>query len=333
MTATANQMQEIYRRLGAEGYKRNFVQSLLPEWWDNQLVVTPSGLQQAALILGRLLGVNPETIWTKDANITLSIPERKRFKRRVDSNEDELDIACAISYAAGRLAGKAFKKPFDHGELLDAGELRNLILEQSRWVGLRELLAYCQRIGLPVLHIDHFPRGAKKMAGLAFEINGTPIIVLTQPRKRGYVLFDLAHEIGHVTLGHVSEGELLVDSKIDQDSDDEDEKAANRFALELLTGDPDCRIVPAGRNLTGSELATAAKRFGTDRNVDPSHVALNYGHTQGHWGVANLAVNELAGEEDADQELIRKFLFESVCVDDISEDDLFALRKYCGVPS
>jgi Zn-dependent peptidase ImmA (M78 family) len=324
-------MQDIYRRLGEGGYKKNFVQSLLPEWWDNQLPASPSGLQQTGLILGRLLGVNPETIWTEGADISLSLPAKRKFKRRIDANENELDIACAIAVAAGRMAVRAMKKPFDGSALKDAAELRDEIIQSSQWVGLRELLSYCYRIGLPVIHLDHFPRGAKKMAGLAFKIEGRPVIVLTQPRKRGFALFDLAHELGHVTLGHISEGQLLVDSKIDQDSEDEDEKAANRFALQLLTGDPDCRIVPTGRNLTGSELATAAQRFGTDRKVDPAHVALNYGYTQGHWGVANLAVNELAGTSETDQELLRGVLFDSLSLEDMSEDELSALRTYCGV--
>ena len=84
--------------------------------------------------------------------------------------------------------------------------------------------------------------------------------------------------------------------------------------------------------MTGSELATAAQRFGTDRRVDPSHVALNYGYTQGHWGVANLAVNELAGDSETDQELLRRVLFDGISGEDMSDDDLSALRKYCGVP-
>ena len=87
------------------------------------------------------------------------------------------------------------------------------------------------------------------MAGVSFEPGGGPIIVLTQIRPYGHLLFDLAHELGHVTLGHTQGGAWVIDAEIDADAEDEEEQAANRFALELITGNPDCKIVPRGRHL------------------------------------------------------------------------------------
>ena len=330
MTVAATNMRDIYRKLGSSGYRKGFVESLLPDWWDDDLASSPSGLQQTAIILSRLLGVSAKTLWTPDAEIELSTPENKKFKRRNGSRKEDLSIACAISYAVGKLALGGLSSECTDKGLMDAAELRQSVLEDQPWVGLDDLLGYCKDKGILVLHLTHFPRGVKKMEGLAFSIAGGPVIVLTQARKWGFLLFDLAHEIGHITLGHVTDDSMLVDQKIDQDSDDEDEKAANRFALELLTGDPDCRIVPAGRNLTGSELATAAQRFGREKRVHPAHVALNYSYTQKHCGVAANALNELQGDAPTDQELIRKALFESMDSDKISEDDLTALKRYCG---
>ena len=330
MTAVATDMREIYRKLGSSGYGKKFVESLLPDWWDDELASSPAGLQQTAITLSRLLGVSAKTLWTPDAEIELSTPEKKKFKRRDGSRAEDLDIACAISYAAGKLALGGVSSEFTDSDLMDAGELRRSLLENQPWLGLNDLLGYCKDKGILVLYLEHFPRGAKKMEGLAFSIVGRPVIVLTRARKWGFLLFDLAHEIGHITLGHVTDDSMLVDQKIDQDSDDEDEKAANRFALELLTGDPDCRIVPAGRNLTGSELATAAQRFGKEKRVDPTHVALNYSYTQKHWSVAISALKELMGDAPPDQELIRKAFFGSLDLDEISEDDLLALKRYCG---
>lgn len=330
MAATDNPINGVYAKLRTSGYTRPFVKSLLPDWWEDDIALSPSGLQQATLVLGKLLGVRPESLWSEGEGIAFSTPAGRKFKRRVDTDTSKLDVACAVAYAAARLALRGVTRDYRPDLLADASHHRARIIAKSPWVGLRELLEHCNAVGIPVIHLAHFPAGAKKMAGLAFEIEGRPVIVITQPKRHGYYLFDLAHELGHVTLRHVAGGECVVDQKIDQDSDDEDERAANRFALELLTGDPECKILPAGRNLTSQQLATAAERYGAKHKVDPQHVVLNYGHSTQHWGPANIALSILAAESPSDQELTQGNLFSGIDADRMGEDDLLALRKYCG---
>jgi hypothetical protein len=67
MTTPTSQMNNLYRKLAAQGFKKPFVKSLLPEWWDDEIANTNSGLQQASLILGRILGVRPESLWVESA--------------------------------------------------------------------------------------------------------------------------------------------------------------------------------------------------------------------------------------------------------------------------
>lgn len=330
MTAAANPIRDIYAKLRASGYSRSFVNSLLPDWWEDDIASSPSGLQQASLVLGKLLGVRPESLWTEQSSVTLSTPVGRKFKRRADAATDQLDIACAIAFATARLALRGFTREYRPDLLVDASQLRAKILGTAPWVALADLLEYCNEIGLPVIHLSHFPAGVKKMAGLAFEVEGRPIVVITQTKKHGYYLFDLAHELGHITLGHVASNACIVDQKIDQESGDEDERSANRFALELLTGDPDCTIRPAGRNLTGQELATAAQRFGVNRKVDPMHVVLNYGYATTHWGPANIALGVLAGDAISDQRLAQENLLRNLDAEGLGEDDVAALRTYCG---
>lgn len=331
MTAAINPMRSIYTKLSAAGYKQPFIKSLLPDWWDDEIASSPSGVQQASLVLGKLLGVRPETLWSGDVPVDLSIPAERKFKRRSGSNLDSLDVACAIAFSAARMTLRAYKHEYRPDLVVDAAQLRSRIVKDREWVDMPELLDYCSQIGVPVIYLSHFPKGIKKMAGLAFEVAGRPVIALTQTKQYGYMLFDLAHEVGHVTLGHVAGNKCVVDQSIDQDSDDEDERSANRFALELLTGDPDCKIVPTGRSLTGSELATAALRYGQNRKVDPMHVVLNYGHTVGHWGAANIALAQLAHGRKSDQDLVCDMLMNSIDVDVISEDDIAVLQKLSGV--
>jgi hypothetical protein len=330
MTATANHMKDIYKKLSRHGFKRPFITSVLPEWWDDDIAASPSGLQQASLVLGRVLGVKPESLWAQDSALQLSIPSEKKFKRRADTSEDACDIACAIAHAVARIVLRGYKRPFRGDLLEDPSELRTRLLEKKPWVGLSGLLGYCAEVGIPVIYLCHFPAGARKMAGLAFETAGRPVIVLTQPNKYGFMLFDLAHELGHVSLGHVAGDRWVVDGKIDHDAEDEDEKSANRYALELLTASPDCRIVPAGRNLTGEQLATAAERYGRQNQVDPMHVALNYGYSTRHFPAAQIAVTQLAGGKPTDQQLATRALFDEIDEEALGADDLTVLQRYCG---
>jgi len=164
---------------------------------------------------------------------------------------------------------KAFPAKPRPGFYPDASELRKQLLIGKKWITFEDLLTHVSMLGIPVIHLQHLPSKAKKMDGLAFEQNGRPVIVLTQNHPHGYALFDLMHELGHITLGHVTAEHAIVDQKIDAEADDEDERTANRFALELLTGDPECKIVSTGRNLNANELAGAALHYGEKNQIDP----------------------------------------------------------------
>ncbi|MCV5275516.1 ImmA/IrrE family metallo-endopeptidase, partial [Escherichia coli] len=83
-----------------------------------------------------------------------------------------------------------------------------------------------------------------KMAGLALMRHGRPVIVLTQPQKYGYMLLDLAHELGHIARGHLNaeNGQCHIDAKIENASTDNIEKEANEFAFQVISGQKSLRI-------------------------------------------------------------------------------------------
>lgn len=323
-------MQPLLKKLQSSGFNQAFVRSLLPEWWDDSIAGTPSGLQQTTLILGKILAIRPDSLWDQTSAPVFALPESRKFKRRSDIEEGSLDVACALAFSAARIVQSGFRETTASIAVPDASVLRKELLAKFKWIGFAELLDYCFSIGIPVIHLGRFPAKAKKMDGLAFDCNGRPVIVLTKRSTHGFLLFDLAHELGHIALKHLKPGGCIIDQKIDTDAEDEDERAANRFALELLTGDAECKIVPAGRNLTSSELASAAVRHAQSNQIDPTHVALNYGHSHGHWPVAMNAVKMIVGTSPADQELIRTKLFDSLDHDSMKEDDLEVLAKMVG---
>lgn len=330
MTATNEPMKRLYQKLQTVGYGKNYIHSLLPDWWEDEIAETPAGFQQASLMLGRLFSVQPETLWTKEAQPALVTPDGRKFKQRADTQSHELDVACALALSAARLALKAFKPMYHGGFHPDSAELRQRLLADKPWIGFQDLLAYCLEIGIPVIFLNHFPRKAKKMAGVSFEHAGRPVIVLTQNKPYGYLLFDLAHELGHVTLGHTKGGAWVIDTKIDADAEDEEEQAANRFALELITGNPDCKIVPTGRHLYPQQLAGAAVRYGKEHRIEPLHIALNYGHTQEQWAIATQAVKLIGQGKSTEQQVLVQALLDSLDLDAMQEDDLAALKQLMG---
>lgn len=328
MTATNSHMKRLYNKLQIVGYNPKYIQSLLPEWWDETIAETPAGLQQASLILGQRFGVRAETLWTETAEPDLRLPQGVRFKHRDNVETDDLAIACAVAKSLARLVLKAFPTKPLPGFYPDASELRQKLLADNKWIGFQDLLLYCLDLGIPVIHLKLLPNRAKKMDGLVFEQEGRPVIVLTRNRPHGYMLFDLAHELGHITLGHVTAERSVIDQKIDADSGDEDERAANRFALELLTGNPECRIVPVGRWLNADQLATAAMIYGERNHADPLHIVLNYGYSKNLWPVANLAINEIAKDAPTDQEILLTALRQALDFEELSEDDYSLLQTH-----
>ncbi len=328
MTVANPNMKYLYNKLKTVGYNPGYIKSLLPDWWDEEIAETPAGLQQASLILGQTFGVRAESLWAEAAEPTLNLPQGICFKRRENIVADDLSIACAVARSLARIVLKAFPVKPRPKFYLDASELRKQLLVGKKWLTFQDVLAYCLDIGIPVIHLQHLPKKSKKMEGMAFEQSGRPVIVLTQNHPHGYALFDLAHELGHITLGHITPEHSIVDQKIDADADDEDERAANRFALELLTGDSECKIVPTGHNLNSNELASAAIHYGEKNQIDPLHIVLNYAYSKNHWAAANLAIAQIAKNAPTDQEILHTALLESLELDDLSEDDYALLQTH-----
>lgn len=127
-----------------------------------------------------------------------------------------------------------------------------------------------------------------------------PVVALASRRDGPpWLAFHLAHELGHILLGHVVAGaEVLADGGLDKRSDDEYEQAADRFACEVLTGAPDGLHFKPTYGLRGRGLARLASEFVKQNRlpVDPGVLCLCYCRTADRWGVAQDALEELRAE-------------------------------------
>jgi hypothetical protein len=192
-------------------------------------------------------------------------------------------------------------------------------------------LDYCWSIGIPVLHLSKLPSSTRKMDGMAVNVDGRSAIVLASGRTSPpWLLFHLAHELGHIALGHGT----VVDGSIEEDSTDPQEVAANEFAIELITGRAGMRVVPPGRWPNAAGLAQAAEALGSQLGVDPGHIVLNYAHSMSRgkanfWPVANAALKKVPLEGDA-VAMIRERLAENLDWSDLPTEGAEFVARMTG---
>ena len=266
-----NPMNSLFRRLTAVGLTRNFVrETALPTWWDDEIVANPAGYAQGLMLLSRHLGLDLATLQDEKTPLKLRKFGVCKYKKRDNVSEDELAISRVIGTRAAQLAAES-ASAVPASVPGDATEIRQQILDgNAPWVGLEQLLDYCWSAGVPVLHVDHFPKNARRPDGFAAKVGGRPVIVLCRHEMHSaWLLFILAHELGHIALGHIPDDGILLDEHVDGTGRDAEEQAANEFAIMLLTGAPEKRYVAADRWPNATELAAAAREIGRRELVDP----------------------------------------------------------------
>lgn len=297
-------MKGLYERLRAIGLRTPYVKKyLLPEWWDDAAATTPAGFTEAVWIIARHLGVDAAQLRELDEPVQLPANGRVHYKFSGGTQQESVTLARMLAEQVAKFVMLG-TRPKPEGAFPDAKSIRTSILESGApWVGFGSLLDFTWSLGIPVLHVSELPTGTtKKMDGMVVPIGDRPAIVLTSGRSNpSWMLFLLAHELGHICSGHLDDGSTFVDADIDAASADPKEKEANDFALTLITGSPDTRIVPKARWPNAKALARGAQQVGQQIGVDPGHIVLNYAHSMrgNFWGVANAALKQIPSEGDA----------------------------------
>jgi hypothetical protein len=322
-------MTQLYSRLGSVGFPRKYLREIvLPSWWDDEIAHNPAGYTEGLLLLSRNLGIDLASMQNEAVPVGLRNLGPCKFKKSATTSDEELMLARIVATRTVELISAAVpvpKKPL----LTSASEIRQLILRTGvRWVSLASLVDYCWSIGLPVIHVSAFPPKAKKMDGLAYARSDRDAIVLCKnTRHSAWLLFILAHELGHIVRGHVNSDGVLVDEQVDRNSTDEEEKVANAFALEVLTGNPESQVFSVGP-VSAQALAKAAYQAGVQEQIDPGHIILNCAYQMGNnfFAVANAALRLLESHADA-VGLVRSKMLAHLDKSRLSEDTYeFILR-------
>jgi len=334
MTAVARSSASVRKSLKGEfeavGLNSKSTFEVLPEWWQDAILET-SGIYEIKGFVAKSFGLEIGP----DGHLRRRSLPQACFKTRSGTDVSEVAAARAFATAVARMVASVTTVPWS-GALPMAAALRQGILDGGRpWVGLADLLAVCWAHGVPVVYLPNLPVATPKMEGMITFCAGHPVIVVTKKASHpAWLLFILAHEMGHLASGHLSEceGGAFMDEKVSEDDllDDDQERGANRFALQLLAGDS--QKIQLGRRMAATVLADAAKRYGTARKIDPGHVILNAVRNTVYqgvnpWSLAGAALKHAVHDGGTAEELCRSALRQYVGIDGVTEDGLEFIER------
>jgi len=326
-------MAGLYDRLGAVGLSRAYVKKVvLPPWWEDKIARNPAGYAEALSTVARNLGLDLASLQDASGPILRYDLGPRRFKHRAHVTEGDLQVAECIALRAAQLACLATTEPARDLDA-SAGALRAALLGSGQsCLTFASLLDACWDHGIPVLHVTHFPQGVKKMDGLAARIGGRPAIVLSCKRLHSaWLEFHLGHEMGHIGRGHLKDDGVLVEDEEQRAEDAGEEREANEYAAELLTGKPDLQYA-SGRRLSAPVLAQKAVEQGREARIGPGALILNYAKATGDWAAATNALKIIEPEPGAIT-LIHAKMCERLEWDRLSEESAAFLLRVTGVDS
>jgi hypothetical protein len=107
---------------------------------------------------------------------------------------------------------------------------------------------------------------------------------------------------------------------------DDEEVAADRFALELLTGERNPDIRANLDNFNATQLAEAASRAGRSRRIEPGTLALCLAYRTGKWGVAIASLRHIYTAQKPVWREVNKLATAQLQWDRLSDNDVDYLQ-------
>lgn len=301
--SAATSASDLRRRLRRFGLSDAAISASWPRWWSDEANASVSARAELTFSVARRLGLDPVSLLGREDEPRFLWREEARFKHL--SNEDEVELAGITSF--GRALSSALiaaaPAPEASAAELSGRELREQVLASGRpYVDLLDLLTLSWAVGVPVVHLRVFPWPQKRMAAMSVAIDDRSTVLLARDAVHPpAVAFHLAHELGHVALGHLSGDRIIVDLEDPEEAvargDDDEEIAADQFALDLLTGHPEPTVMATGETPTATRLAAAALDASEELRIEPGMLAQLFGYSTGNWRVATGALKVIYEQE------------------------------------
>lgn len=317
------------------GLAWNSFKEILPDWSDTAFE-SMSGVLELKTFLSRNAGLGFDI----DGKLVAKELPAACFKTNKATSPDQVVAARSLATACARLVSKGTNTSYS-GFSETAKDFRQSILRSTNetcWVTLPLLLNACWSRGIPVLYLPTLPIKGRKMDGMVTYVGGRPAIILTKKVPHpDWLLFLLAHEIGHIACNHLpeAEGEAVVDETVDvgePGTRDQQEVEANHFAANLLA--------PAGKEVTiggrlpnAAQLAIDATTFARENGMPPGYVILNAVHNsqingKKPFALGQAALKRLATSDDhTAEEVCREALRRHVTIGKLRDDSIEFLDK------
>lgn len=239
--------------------------------------------------------------WTMDALASGTLPRPAlagpvQFKTTAHGGDPAASPLLTLSTSVAQIVRRHTTHVAPPGPIPDAAAARAQMVEPSGQVTLASMVEWMWDHGLPVIPLH----GKGGFCAAVLAVGGDPAVIVKETRDHtSYWMFDLAHELGHIALGHVhDEGLVDVDAlnPAEVAPGDNQEQAANEYALELLLGDADRLIEQVRRESQGSYLrfkgavVTVARRANVNAGllgVVAAKALADIGEPKDRWGSAN----------------------------------------------
>jgi hypothetical protein len=280
MALSATQLR---RELRDAGIANAAINAVWPQWWSAEASHSLSATAELTYTVARRLGLSPRSLF--DGSPQFLWHDSTKFKNLGTTSDQEQAILASFGTAVGRCALSAVPA-LAFPPIIDAQAVRDAILKQARFVDLTELLKFCWQTGIPVLQLRVFPLQGKHMQAMTVKVKGRYAILLGyESEYYARMAYILAHEIGHILLGHLEQSDSLLDmdDPLTASELDAEEVAAERAALVLLTGRDSPQVLADTESYNATQLAQAAVTAAEQERIEPGILALCLGHTTGKW--------------------------------------------------
>jgi len=283
-----------------------------PTWWSEDAESSPSARAELRFALARKLGLDAQALLEDDEPRFVWKVASFKHLSATSAAEREAIISYGTSLARTILSAVPERPAADLG----AVGLRSRLLADGPFVSLPDLLSFCWAIGVPVIHLKVFPLKAKRMCAMTVRVLDRHAILLAKESKfPAQLAYYVAHELGHIALGHLASNPAVIDFKDPLRAGrgaDPEETAADRYALELLTGDPEPQVATEARTYSAAALAKAVLETAPEVRVEAGMLALCFGHFTRRWDKVTAALRQIYPQNASVGPYINKVAFSQI---------------------
>ncbi len=323
-------IKNIYSLLKSKGIDKKFIREvLLPSWWDENIPSSKAGLYQTISLISKNLGTDLSDLISNKNDIQLSSNFGIKFKQNKSYKNLVTDFyPQSLASRLYNLVEKTYSTEFSL-KVRTSDELRELLLKSYSEINLNNLLEFLWNNGIPVIYVSEYPKDINKLDGMIFRFGNRPVIVISSKRKHdAWLIFILAHELGHLFLNHLNKtGNIIFDSDLEI-PDNNEEADANNFAINFLI--KDINNIPDINSVSTFKLINILKPESQKFKIDAGVLSLMYAFKSNNFPSVSRALNSMYSGANASVKVI-EFMKRNLALENLGEEDLDYFQNITGL--